>query len=79
MMWRFRHPAHYVAGLVTVAGALVSWVLVLVSFGGFIIYELNEDYHLTDQAFRDILEYLIGLNVGIVIFVVLRLFGFLTP
>ena len=24
MMWRVRHPAHYVAGLVTVAGALVG-------------------------------------------------------
>jgi len=30
----------------------------------FILYELDEDWPISDQAFRDIREYLIGLFTG---------------
>lgn len=63
--------AHYFAGIVTVVVAL-SWpVISVLLFVGFIIYELNEDWYLEDEAFHDIREYLVGL-VGTSVFLVLR-------
>jgi len=29
----------------------------------FIVYEVDEDWHLSDEAFRDILEFTIGLYI----------------
>jgi len=50
-----------------IAGAILG-----VGMGGacliaFMIYEINEDRHLHDQAFVDILGYLIGLNGTIIV------------
>jgi len=53
--------SHMTAGVLTALATLVSPVLPAVLFGGFMIYELNEDWHITDQAFKDILEYCYGL------------------
>jgi len=33
----------------------------------FVIYELDEDWHISDEAYRDILDYMIGLSVASVI------------
>jgi len=38
---------------------------VAIVFGaGFILYELNEDWHLNDQAYIDLQGFLIGITVG---------------
>jgi len=38
---------------------------VAIVFGaGFILYELNEDWHLSDRAYIDLQGFLIGITVG---------------
>ena len=59
-MWRYRNAAHYLAGALTALSALVSWVLPLVGAGVFLVYELQEDKILHDEAYPDILEFAIG-------------------
>ena len=39
------------------------------AFLGFMIYELNEDWHLSDQAYKDILDYCVGLYLMILVMV----------
>lgn len=55
-----RAAIHLPVGAVT---ALMSPVAAVLLFCGFIIYELNEDYHLKDGAYQDIAGYLVGLAV----------------
>lgn len=59
-MWRYRNAAHYLAGMVSGMGVLVHWSMLLGGIALFIAYEVNEDWHLSDQAFRDILEFMLG-------------------
>lgn len=49
------------AGIITILSVLLSPPISILLFAGFMIYELNEDWHISDQAFRDILEYCIGM------------------
>lgn len=60
---------HILAGVITILGSMISLVVPLVLFSGFMIYELNEDWHLSDQAYKDILEYCIGMYacVGVIV------------
>ena len=62
---------HIIAGLVTALITMVNSVLATFMFVGFIIYELDEDWHLSDEAFQDIKEYLIGLYMGAIIVLVM--------
>lgn len=62
-MWRYRNAAHYLVGIITSLSSLVHWTLPLVAFGLFVVYELNEDWHWGDEAFRDLLEASIGFFV----------------
>jgi len=39
----------------------------------FIVYELDEDWHISDQAYRDILDYMIGLSIASIIRIVFRI------
>jgi hypothetical protein len=59
-----RSPFHYLAGFITAAAALVSWVLVLVGAAIFCLYELNEDRWLRDEAYKDIREFMVGFFVA---------------
>ena len=53
--------AHFLAGLLTGYSTEFSIVLPILLFLVFIIYELDEDWHLSDESYRDILEYALGL------------------
>jgi len=64
---------HIMAGLVTALITMVNSVLAALMFVGFIIYELDEDWHLSDEAFQDIKEYLIGLYIGAIIVFVMSI------
>ena len=56
---------HLLAGVITVATIIyLSPVVGTLMFIVFIIYELNEDWHISDSAFIDILFYAIGLYVA---------------
>lgn len=63
----FRCFLHIPVGIFTVFCGYVGWSYALVFFGGFMVYELNEDiYHLKDKAYIDIYGYLIGVAIGVV-------------
>lgn len=63
-MWRYRNLAHYLAGIITAVSSLVSWVLPLVGAIFFLTYEVDEDWHIRDKAYHDILEAMIGFFVA---------------
>ena len=58
--------AHYLWGLLIAIEAHVSPTLAWIMFAGFIVYELDEDWHIRDGAYRDIREMLIGMGIGAV-------------
>ncbi|MBA7715637.1 hypothetical protein ES703_124690 [subsurface metagenome] len=58
---------HVPAGLITCLAVYIHWSLVLAFFGAFTIYEINEDRHIEDRAFHDILGFLAGLGAGIIV------------
>ena len=69
-MPRVTDLAHFLWGLMIALVALLfpppaAIVLPVLMFAGFIIYELDEDWHLNDKAFKDILEMLVGMGVGV--------------
>ncbi len=65
-MWRYRNAAHYLAGIIVALSSTVNWVLPLVGFGSFMVYEIDEDWHLYDQSYQDILEFMIGFFIACV-------------
>jgi hypothetical protein len=69
----FTRLAHIVFGILTALVAVVSPVLSVLNTIVFIIYELNEEWHLEDASYKDILEFAIGLSIGEVIILCLSL------
>ncbi len=63
-MWRYRNAAHYLVGMIIVMSSMVHWVLPLIGVGLFLAYEVDEDWHLYDEAYHDILEAMIGFFVA---------------
>ncbi len=59
-MDRIKHIAHYLVGVLIAGGALAHWTLPLIGTALFLVYEIDEDWHLYDQAYKDILEAAIG-------------------
>ena len=55
------HLSHFVAGCVTASMAIKYPLLAALLFASFIIYELSEDWKLSDGAYRDIFFYALGL------------------
>ena len=72
-MLRYRNAAHYLAGILTAMSAQVSWALVLGGLLIFMAYQLNEDWHLRDRAYHDILEFSIGYYLAVAGMIVWRL------
>ena len=62
-----RRPAsydviHFLAGLITGLAALLGYgILAALLFLVFIIYELDQDWHIKDKAYKDIRAYAAGL------------------
>ena len=65
--------AHIVFGILTALVSMVSPVLSVLNTIVFIIYELNEEWYLHDKAYKDILEFCVGLGIGEVIILCLSL------
>ena len=59
--------AHYLGGFLSGLCCLFNPVLSVLATVVFIIYELDEDWHISDEAFRDIKEYLLGLFTAMII------------
>jgi len=64
--------AHLIAGVVTILSFQICFILPAILYLGFRDYELNEEGHIGDMAFKDIQEFMIGLFVGTI---ALLLFG----
>ena len=62
--------AHYYGGFLSGLCCLFNPVLSVLATGVFLIYELDEDWHISDEAFRDIREYLLGLFAAMIAVVV---------
>ena len=71
-MLLYRNAAHYLVGILTAVSSEVNWVLTLVGAILFLAYEVDEDWHISDQAFHDILEACIGFYVAIAGLIVWR-------
>lgn len=72
-MWRYRNAAHYIVGLLIALSSMVNWVLPLVGAVLFLFYEVDEDWHLYDEAYHDILEAMIGFFIATAGLIIWRL------
>jgi hypothetical protein len=54
---------HFFAGVLTSYTSFYNITLSILMFIVFIVYELDEDWHIRDQAYRDILFYGVGLYI----------------
>jgi len=58
--------AHFLAGLITGITSTFNPVLSVITFIGFIVYEVIEAVDEKDKAWRDIMEYMVGLYASAV-------------
>jgi len=65
--------AHIVFGVMTSLISIISPILPFINSIIFIIYELNEEWHLEDESYKDILEFALGLALGEVILLIYTL------
>jgi len=65
---------HIPVGLFNVFLAYVGWIYGLIFFGGFMVYEVTEDWRLKDGAYLDIYGYLIGFGVAATAIFILSLY-----
>lgn len=69
-LWTYRSAAHYIAGILICLSSSISWVLPVIGTAMFLVYEIDEDWHLYDQAYHDILECMLGFFVAVGIFLI---------
>jgi len=55
---------HIPVGMFTCFAGYVAWWLAVVFATGFLLYEMNEDWHIKDEAWKDIKGYLWGIVIG---------------
>lgn len=65
--------AHYLWGFMISIVSAVMPALAAIMFTGFIIYELDEDWHIKDGAYRDIREMLVGMGLGVPLAMLLKI------
>jgi hypothetical protein len=58
--------AHIIAGLIASLATFINPVAGVLATVLFIIYELDEEWHLKDESYKDILEFAVGYYVGII-------------
>lgn len=63
-MPKYRHIAHYLAGIIIALSCIIHWTLPLLGAGLFVLYEIRQHKRLKDWAYFDILECLIGFLVA---------------
>jgi hypothetical protein len=66
--------AHFAAGFSTALVSTLNAVLSILLFITFLVYELDEDWHISDEAYRDILEYAVGLYTASILIFIVKLF-----
>ena len=58
------HIAHIVFGVLTALVSVISPVLPIINTAIFVIYELDQEWHLKDAAYEELFEFAAGLAVG---------------
>jgi len=66
---------HLPLGLLTCLLGYIGWWLALIFASSFLVYELNEDWRISDLAYIDIKGFLWGLAIGGIIMFGLKLGG----
>ena len=67
---------HFVGGFIAaLVGYYLNPGLAAIATALFIIYELDEDWHISDEAFRDIREYIIGFFAACIALLMARVTG----
>jgi len=65
--------AHVAYGILTVfAATYLHAAVAAIMFATFIIYQLDESWHIEDESYDDIREYGIGLGIGAALALALR-------
>ncbi len=68
----FRAGIHIPVGLFNVFCLYAGIIYGILFFAGFFTYELNEDWHLKDNAWLDIYGWIIGFGIGVVVLFILK-------
>ena len=74
-MIKYTSVAHYIAGSITALSYMAHWILVPCGMIIFLFYEVDEDYHISDQAFIDIREFMVAYFItcaGLIIWRLIR-------
>ena len=66
---------HAVFGFISTLATIVHPVLPILSAALFVIYEVDEFFHLNDEAYQEIREYLYGCGAGMFLLLLLRFFN----
>lgn len=69
----YRVLLHIPVGLLTCLLCYVHWGLAIAFTVSFLYYELSQDMHLSDQAFKDIKGFCWGLGIGGITLFILKL------
>ena len=64
--------AHFTFGIMSALSVQVSPVLTLISTILFILYEMDEEWRLSDPAYQEIREFSAGFGLGIVLLIFLK-------
>jgi len=64
--------SHFFAGVITILSVLVHPVLPIILLFIFTVYEVDEDYHLSDKAFVDIRQFGYGAFLTSLILIILK-------
>jgi hypothetical protein len=62
--------AHYLGGFLSGLCSLFNPTLSVLATLLFLVYELDEDWQISDESFSDIREYLLGLFISLILVVV---------
>ena len=62
--------AHVTFGFLASVSVLISPVLTVINFLIFLIYELDEEWNISDEAYQELREYGFGFGLGTVVMLI---------
>ncbi|MEM4570939.1 MAG: hypothetical protein QXE66_06495 [Desulfurococcaceae archaeon] len=71
--------AHVLFGFISTLSVIVHPVLPVLALIAFVIYELNEEWHLRDEAYDELAEFMAGMFTAMIMLLVDRYIPFLIP
>ena len=65
--------AHVIFGIITAIASKINIAFPIINTFLFILYELDEEWRISDYAYKDIREFAFGLGIGEVLLLALEL------